>query len=498
MRLRDIAVYLGIDPETVPDIRVKGLQYDSRTIQPEDVFIALVGTNTDGHNYIEHAVAAGAVAVIAEYAPESVAAHTPVLVVKDTREVISLLAELMYNFPDKQLMTVGVTGTNGKTTTTNLIRYLWNRRRIKCGLIGTVCNYCGERRLPAGATTPEPLHLAELLSMMVEEECTHLVMEVSSHALKQKRVDALHFDGAVFTNLTQDHLDYHKTVEDYLNSKLELFRMLDRNNPEERFAVVNLDDPYADKFIEASHARLWTYAIDKPATLRAVSFKLTGAGTEVELLYQGKTYQAKLPLSGKFNVYNSLAALCVMLAQGFDLAELLADMESAPQVPGRFEKIDCGQPFSVIVDYAHTPDGLENVLKTARELLQPSGGRLFAVFGCGGDRDRGKRPIMGRIAVTLADKAIVTSDNPRTEDPLAIISEIEAGIAELGAEYKAKYEVRADRREAIGRAIEQAMPGDVVLIAGKGHEDYQLVNGRVLDFDDRAVAREFLGGKAAE
>lgn len=498
MRLRDIAVYLGIDPETVPDIRVKGLQYDSRTIQPEDVFIALVGTNTDGHNYIEHAVAAGAVAVIAEYAPASVAAHTPVLVVKDTREVISLLAEVMYDFPDRKLKTVGVTGTNGKTTTTNLIRYLWNCRRIKCGLIGTICNYCGERRLPAAATTPEPLHLAELLAMMVEDECTHLVMEVSSHALKQKRVDALHFDGAVFTNLTQDHLDYHKTVEDYLNAKLELFRMLDRGNASGRFAVVNLDDLYADKFIESSHARLWTYAIDKPATLQATAFHLTGAGTEIELLYQGKTYRATVPLSGKFNVYNSLAALCVMLAQGFELADLLADLANAPQVPGRFEKVDCGQPFSVVVDYAHTPDGLENVLKTARELLHEKQGRLIVVFGCGGDRDRGKRPIMGRLAVTLADKAIVTSDNPRTEDPLAIISGIEAGIAEAGAEYTEKYEVLADRRAAIGRAIELAEPGDVVLIAGKGHEDYQLVNGRVLDFDDRAVAREFLGGKTAE
>ena len=236
MRLRDIAVYLGINPETVPDIRVKNLQYDSRTVQPEDIFIALVGTNTDGHNYIESAVANGAVAVIAQEAPAGIAAHTPVLVVQDTREVISLLAELLHDFPDRKLKFLGVTGTNGKTTTTNLVRYLWNCRRIKCGLIGTICNYCGSRRLPAAATTPEPVHLAELLAMMVEEECTHVVMEVSSHALKQKRVDALHFDGAIFTNLTQDHLDYHVTIEDYLNSKLQLFRMLDRDNKGGRFA----------------------------------------------------------------------------------------------------------------------------------------------------------------------------------------------------------------------------------------------------------------------
>lgn len=501
MRLRDIAVYLGIAPESVPDIRVKNLQYDSRTVQPEDVFIALVGTNTDGHNYIEHAIANGAVAVIAEYAPQSVASHTPVLVVKDTREVISLLAELMHGFPDRQLNVVGVTGTNGKTTTTNLIKYLWSCRRIKAGLIGTICNYCGDRRLPAANTTPEPLHLAELLSDMVEEECTHLVMEVSSHALKQKRVDALHFDGAVFTNLTQDHLDYHRTFEDYLEAKLQLFRMLDRGKTQGRFAVVNIDDPRAEHFCRASGAELWTYGIDKEARLRAQNYRLTKGGSSFELLYQGKCYQAEVPLSGKFNVYNAMAALCVLLAEGYEIKELLADLKGAPQVPGRFEKINEGQDFGVIVDYAHTPDGLENVLKTARQI---TGGKLICVFGCGGDRDHGKRPQMGELAVRLADHVIITSDNPRTEEPLAIIADIEAGIKALAgenssegksdnrSEYDAKYEIEPDRRTAIGKAVAMAGPEDVILIAGKGHEDYQLVNGRVLDFDDRKVAREFL------
>lgn len=325
--------------------------------------------------------------------------------------------------------------------------------------------------------------------MMVEDECTHVVMEVSSHALKQKRVDALHFNGAVFTNLTQDHLDYHVTVEDYLNAKLQLFRMLDRNPAGKGFAVVNADDPHAGDFINASHAELWTYGIDNPATLQAQNYHLTGRGAAFEVLYQGKTYQAEIPLSGKFNVYNSLAALAAMLAQGFEISDLLADLKDVPQVAGRFEKVDCGQDFAVVVDYAHTPDGLENVLKTAREITR---GKLIVVFGCGGDRDRGKRPIMGKLAAALADYAIVTSDNPRTEDPLAIIAAIEAGIKELDAAAQTKYEVQADRRLAIGRAIELAEPGDVVLIAGKGHEDYQLVNGRVLDFDDRKVAREFL------
>ena len=487
MRLRDIAFYLNLDPDSVPDINVKNLHYDSRTVQPEDVFIALIGTNTDGHNYIEHAVANGAVAVIAEYEPQNVAVHTPVLVVKNTREVISLLAELVHDFPDRKLDIVGVTGTNGKTTTTNLVRYLWQQRQIKAGLIGTICNYCDERRLPAVNTTPEPLHLAELLAQMVEEECTHLVMEVSSHALKQKRVDALQFRGAVFTNLTQDHLDYHRTFEDYLDAKLQLFRMLGRNQ-EKTFAVVNIDDPRAEHFCRAaaeSQAECWTYSMEQSATLKAENYHLTRHGAEFDLLYQGERFVARLPLSGKFNVYNAMAALGVLLAEGYALPELLADLQNVPQVPGRFEKIEEGQEFGVVVDYAHTPDGLENVLKTARELVA---GRLITVFGCGGDRDHGKRPQMGELAGRLSDYAIITSDNPRTENPLAIIANIEAGIKQVSSDY----EIEADRRLAFGKALALAEPQDLVLIAGKGHEDYQLVNGRVLDFDDRKVAREFL------
>lgn len=497
MRLTNIAAYLGLDTRNVPDIEVKNLQYDSRTVQPEDLFIALVGETTDGHNYIEHAIANGAAAVIAEYAPETVVSHTPVLVVKDTREVISRLAELMSGFPDRQLKMVGVTGTNGKTTTTNLIKYLWNCSNIRAGLIGTICNMCGDRRLPAVNTTPEPLQLAELLRMMVDEECTHVVMEVSSHALKQKRVEGIHFDGAVFTNLTQDHLDYHHTFEDYLNSKLMLFNMLDRGSAIGRFAVVNADDPYGREFCKACDVELWTYGINEIATLQAMDYHVTADGCEFDIMYRGRLYHIKTPLTGKFNVYNSLAALTTMVAQGFDLGLMVSDMEHAPQVPGRFERINEGQDFGVIVDYAHTPDGLENVLKTARDIVK---GRLITVFGCGGDRDRGKRPLMGELAARLSDHAIITSDNPRTEEPLAIISEIEVGIKDGIKEAEAKgdasvygtYEIEADRRAAIGRAIKMAKPGDIVMIAGKGHEDYQLVGGRVLDFDDRRVAREFL------
>ena len=261
--------------------------------------------------------------------------------------------------------------------------------------------------------------------------------------------------------------------------------MLDRGNTAGRFAVVNIDDPYAEAFCKACGAELWTYGIDKPAVLQAQNYHLTAHGCTFDLLYQGEVYHAETPLSGKFNVYNSLAALAVLMAQGCDLPSLLEDLKNSPQVAGRFEKINEGQDFGVVVDYAHTPDGLENVLKTARDIVN---GRLITVFGCGGDRDRGKRPLMGELACRLSDYVVITSDNPRTEDPLAIISEIEAGIAGDTAEY----EIEPDRRAAIGKAIAMAGAGDVVLIAGKGHEDYQLVGGRVLDFDDRKVAREFL------
>jgi UDP-N-acetylmuramoyl-L-alanyl-D-glutamate--2,6-diaminopimelate ligase len=485
MRLKDVAQYLGIDSPAVPDISVKNLQYDSRCIQPEDVFIAIVGTASDGHDYINMAVEKGASALIVEKPEAAANVDIPVLVCSDTRKAVAILAMLWHDFPDRKLHIIGVTGTNGKTTTTTLIKYLWEQEGIKSGLIGTVKNMSGDRILPATHTTPEPLQLAELLDIMVQDGCQNVVMEVSSHALKQERVEAIHFDGAAFTNMTQDHLDFHKTFEDYLNSKLMLFKMLDRGNTSKKFGIINIDDPVAEDFLMKTKVPVMTYGIEKPATLQAVDYHLTHQGTKFTLLYNGNEYPVVIPLTGKFNVYNCLAAMAVMLAEGMPMTNICKYLADAPQIPGRFEKIDCGQDFTVIVDYAHTPDGLENVLLTAREIAKQ---RLITVFGCGGDRDRTKRPIMGRISAKYSDYSVITSDNPRTEDPMFIISEVESGVKELTN----CYEVEENRHKAIEIALKMAKTGDVVMIAGKGHEDYQLVNGAVLDFDDRKVAREIL------
>ena len=485
MRLRNIAVYLGIDQNQVPDIAVKNLQYDSRQVQPEDVFIALSGTAQDGHDYIDMALANGAAAVIVERPDVNVPDGVPMLVCKNTRKAVALLAELWHDFPDRKLHMLGVTGTNGKTTTTTLIKYLWEQEGIKSGLIGTVVNQAGDKTLPATHTTPEPLALAELLDFMVQEHCKNVVMEVSSHALKQERVDAIHFDGAIFTNMTQDHLDFHHTFEDYLQSKLKLFTMLDRGNTNMKYGIINIDDPAAEDFLMETKVPVWTYGIEKPATLQAIDYQLTHEGTHFTLLYKGKQYPVDIPLTGKFNVYNSLAAIAALLAEGMPLKNICKHLAHAPQIPGRFERVDAGQEFTIIVDYAHTPDGLENVLNTAKEIAQ---NRLITVFGCGGDRDKGKRPIMGKIAGTYSDYAVITSDNPRTEDPMAIIAQVEAGMKEVSQQY----EVEENRRHAIEIALRMAKKGDVVMIAGKGHEDYQLVNGKVLNFDDRKVAREII------
>ena len=485
MRLKDVAQYLGIDSPAVPDIDVKNLQYDSRCIQPEDVFIAIVGTASDGHDYIKMAVEKGASALIVENAEKAAGVDIPVLVCADTRKAVSLLAMLWHDFPDRKLHIIGVTGTKGKTNTTTLIKYLWEQEGIKSGLIGTVKNMSGDRNLPATHTTPEPLQLAELLDIMVQDGCQNVVMEVSSHALKQDRVDAIHFDGAAFTNMTQDHLDFHKTFDDYLNSKLMLFKMLDRGNTSKKFGIINIDDPVAEDFLMKTKVPVMTYGIEKPATLQAVDFKLTHRGTNFTLLYMGNEYPVEIPLTGKFNVYNCLAAMAVMLAEGMPMANICRSLANAPQIPGRFEKVDCGQDFTVIVDYAHTPDGLENVLVTAREIAEK---RLITVFGCGGDRDRTKRPIMGGIAAKYSDYSIITSDNPRTEDPMFIIGQVEEGVKPITDQY----EIAENRRRAIEIALHMAEKGDVVMIAGKGHEDYQLVMGEVLDFDDRKVAREIL------
>ncbi len=487
MQLKEIAAYLGIDitNSSFPDIPIKGLQYDSRLVQPEDLFVALTGSQSDGHDYIEAAVAKGAAAVLLERRDVSVPPGVPALYCDDTRRMLALLTALKNNFPDRGMRVIGVTGTNGKTTTTHLIKRIWELEGAKVGLIGTIHNYIGDVELPSTHTTPEPLALSDLLVKMRDSGCNAVVMEVSSHALAQQRVAGMHFDGAVFTNLTQDHLDFHGSLDNYMAAKGMLFEYLGKGLKSTHYGVINADDPHAAYFIQHCPVQVITYGMTAAATLQAVDYQVLAQGTAFTLCYEGKRYPVQMPLSGKFNVYNTLAAIGVLLAEGLPLENILQHLAEAPQVAGRFERVEAGQPFAVVVDYAHTPDGLENLLTTARGITQ---GRIITVFGCGGDRDRTKRPIMGRIAGRYSDYSVITSDNPRTEDPDAIIQEVEAGTKEVTQNYT----VQPSRRQAIETAIRQAQPGDVVVIAGKGHEDYQLIGGKVLHFDDRETAREIL------
>ncbi|MCG8401715.1 MAG: UDP-N-acetylmuramoyl-L-alanyl-D-glutamate--2,6-diaminopimelate ligase, partial [Firmicutes bacterium] len=406
----------------------------------------------------------------------------------DTRRLLSVLSARFYGHPARSMRMVGVTGTNGKTTTTNLIETIYRAHGVKTGLIGTIQNRIGSRLLPVEHTTPESADLQRLLAEMAGEGVRAVTMEVSSHALALHRVDQCEYDIAVFTNLTQDHLDFHGDMENYLAAKLLLFTGLGRNThkPGPKFAVVNADDPAADRVKAACSVPVVTYGIERPADISARNVRITTRGVSFTADAGGQCVDLDLKLTARFNVYNALAALSAGVGDNIPLDTVKAALEEVPGVPGRFELVDRGQDFAVVVDYAHTPDGLENVLSTAREV---AAGRVITVFGCGGDRDPTKRPGMGEIAARLSDLAVVTSDNPRTEDPHRIIEDILPGVRGVR---DADYLVLSDRRQAIARAIQGAGPGDVVVIAGKGHENYQIVGERRLHFDDREEAAAVL------
>lgn len=465
-----------------------GLAYDSRRVKPGFVFFAIKGFAQDGHDYVVDAVRRGAVGVVVEKAVE-VPDGVLLVRVPDTRLALAVAAARFYGCPGHRLRLVGVTGTNGKTTTTHLISALYQARGEKVGLIGTLYAKIGDIIMPGERTTPESLDLQALLYQMLEEGATAVVMEVSSHALALKRVAGLEFDVAVFTNLTQDHLDFHRDTEEYFKAKAALFTELIKPGVKRgpKLSVLNIDDPYGMRLSAVSNGRIITYGVDGVADVRARDIVLTGAGTRFVAEGPWGKVPVGLKLVGQFNVYNSLAAFAVGLGEGFPPEEMARVLEGVPAVPGRFERVDMGQDFSVVVDYAHTPDGLENVLRAARALTRR---RVIVVFGCGGDRDPTKRPLMGEIAGKLADFTVVTSDNPRSEDPLAIITAIEAGLRRAsGGE---RYVVEPDRRQAIAIALGKARAGDVVVIAGKGHEDYQIIGNVKLPFDDRQVAAEIL------
>lgn len=455
-------------------ITVEGITCDSRQVEPGFLFVAIEGFKTDGHRFIEDAVSRGASALVVQK-QVPVPREIPWVQIPDTRRGLALMAARFYGFPCHKMQVIGVTGTNGKTTTTHMIKAVLDEAGKKTGLIGTIHNMVGERILPVTHTTPESVDLEKLLAQMVEEQVETAVMEVSSHALALSRVEGCRFDVAVFTNITQDHLDFHRDMEDYLAAKMKLFTGAG-------VSVINADDPHSPRVVEGSTGKIITYGIEKNADVMARDIRVTPGGVSFMAVGSRGAVRVNLQLTGLFNVYNSLAAFAVGVEEGLKPADIKRALEKVKGVPGRFELVNKGQQFAVIVDYAHTPDGLQNILSTAREFTR---GRLITVFGCGGDRDRTKRPLMGEIGVSMSDMAVITSDNPRTEDPEKIIEDILAGVEEVK---HARYTVIQDRRSAIACAIKSARPGDVVVIAGKGHETYQEINGERYHFDDREEA----------
>lgn len=461
-----------------------GITYDSRRVRPGFLFVAVQGYKHDGSEYINQAVDKGAVAIVTQKAV-SIPPAIAWALVADSRQALALLSACFYGNPSAAMRIVGVTGTNGKTTTTNLIASVLAGAGHKTGLIGTIQNRIGEKKLTVSHTTPESSDLQELLGEMVTEKVSDCVMEVSSHALALHRVDGCEFDTAVFTNLTQDHLDFHMDMQHYLEAKQILFSKLAGSGTKTgKYAVVNVDDAYSGSIIKAAAGvEVYTYGIKTAADARAEDISIGARGVSFTVTGKWGRCPLNLRITGYFNVYNTLAAFTACAAMGIPIAVIKKALESMPGVPGRFELVDAGQDFAIVVDYAHTPDGLENVLKTAREI---TAAKLITVFGCGGDRDRTKRPLMGRIAADYSDYVLVTSDNPRTEEPLDIIKDIEKGLEPVAD--KVSYNIEPDRRRAIRLAVAMAQKGDVVVIAGKGHEDYQIIGTQKYPFDDRSEA----------
>jgi len=468
------------------EVTIRGLHYDSRRVEPGFLFVAIQGFRTDGHLFLREAAERGAVAAVVQK-EVPLPPEMSWIRVRDTRKALADLATCFYGYPSRRLRLFGVTGTNGKTTTTYLIEGILNSAGRPTGLLGTVTNRLGEQMLTTEHTTPESLDLQRILAWMAGNGAEAVVMEVSSHALSLERVRGTEFDVAVFTNLTQDHLDFHPDMEDYFNAKAKLFTSLEKGcKPGYKYAVINSDDQWGLRLITLTKVPVVTYGLNTDAMVRAENIQMKSTGTLLEVVCEGKRYPLELKLVGRFNVYNALAAWAVGWQEGIEpelLADILSRLEGAP---GRFEKVDAGQDFTVIVDYAHTPDGLVNVLKAARQV---TAGRVIVVFGCGGDRDRTKRPLMGEAAAKLSDFCVITSDNPRSEDPEAIIRDILPGVKRVKDK---DYIVEVDRRRAIAQALKMARTGDTVIIAGKGHETYQLIGDKVLPFDDREVAREEL------
>ena len=488
MRLNPLLQSAGA-PAILADPEIASLSYDSRLTGAGSLFFALPGAKTNGAEFAQQAAGKGAAAVVAESRIGD--CGCPVVEVPDARAAMADIAASFYGHPDRSLKCAGVTGTNGKTTTAFLMKHLLDSASLRSGLIGTVKYVVGSEEIPAPRTTPESVDLQEMLARMREGGSKAVAMEVSSHALVQQRVRSIEFDAAVFTNLTQDHLDYHRTMEAYFDAKALLFESLAAQTHKKGRAIINADDRHGHLLVERFGKKLKTVTFGRGvgADFRASAIRFDGNGSVFQLDAKRKSFLVRMPLIGLFNIYNALAALAAAASCGVELRGAIAALASAPQVPGRVERVPGKRNFQVFVDYAHTDDALKNVLRTLKE-LKPA--RLITVFGCGGDRDRAKRPLMAAAAEELSDWTVITSDNPRREDPEAIIADVEAGMRGTN------FEKITDREHAIRHAIDLAAPGDIVLIAGKGHETYQEFADRRIAFDDVAVAGAAMANKKAE
>lgn len=503
MKLGELITVLGTETgmtDNQRELEVRDISQDSRKVKPGSLFVAVRGFHSDGHQFIPHAFRQGAAAVVAEknhsFDEAGAIAAAPLIRVPDSRRALALLADAFYGHPSGWLKLVGVTGTNGKTTTTYLIKAIVEAAGRTAGLIGTIDYRVGDRIYPAPNTTPESLDLQRFLAEMVRLGAGYAVMEVSSHALELGRTVGCEFAAAAFTNLTQDHLDFHETMASYFQAKLRLFTGL----APDRAAVINIDDARAGDIMRSTGAKIITFGLSNNADIRPSGPISHGiGGLSFDAATPSGTISIESSLVGRHNVYNILTAVGIGTALGFGRDVIARGIKNMKSVPGRMEKIDEGQPFGVIVDYAHTEDALNRLLEAVGEVAKR---RIITVFGCGGDRDRIKRPKMGAAAVKGSDVVIVTSDNPRTEDPLTIISEIEQGMTADGTRLERKdaapgpvhgrtpYYVISDRHDAVEAAIAMARPGDVVVLAGKGHEDYQIIGTTKIPFDDRQVARQ--------
>ncbi|SFD85641.1 UDP-N-acetylmuramoylalanyl-D-glutamate--2,6-diaminopimelate ligase [Bacillus sp. OV194] len=473
------------DHET--NAEITSIEMDSRAAGPGSLFVCIKGFTVDGHDYAGQAVKNGAAAVLAEKPLEGIDS-VPVILVNDTKRAMAVLANVFYDYPTSKLHLIGVTGTNGKTTTSHLIEQIFSDAGKRTGMIGTIDMKINGVSHKVSNTTPESLFLQKAFKEMIDQGVESAVMEVSSHALDMGRVRGCDYDIAVFTNFTQDHLDYHKDMETYLRAKGLLFAQLGNTyaGNKEKIAILNRDDEASKEFEKMTAAQILTYGIEQKSDIMAKDIKVTGKGTSFTLVTPLEERPVSIKLVGKFSVYNVLAAISATLLSGIPIDSIVKTMENMNGVPGRFETVDAGQSFTVIVDYAHTPDSLENALTTVNEFAV---GKVISVVGCGGDRDRTKRPLMAKIAAEHSDVAIFTSDNPRTEDPLAILEDMKEGVQ--GYEYI----IKPDRKDAITYAVEIADDNDIILVAGKGHETYQIIGKDVLDFDDRKVAAEAIGAK---